>query len=229
MISFRSTTKCSLAAGSIVGLLATMICPLAEAFTLFETAALGPTGIADAGFEITNAQSVGARFEVTSPVTTSRVGAHLIDSAFPYVGNKQVYAAIIALSGPTDLPDSTILITPDVVGAALLPLPESSAEVSAPLSLSLQPGWYALQIGSWQFGASGWGVLTRNNIDIGRPDYYTRRDDQYSDTGMSDARLFVEAIPEPSAILLLVTGVADYPFLAQHRRPRPACTVLRER
>jgi hypothetical protein len=157
------------------------------------------------------------------------VGAHLIDSAFPYVGNKQVYAAIIALSGPTDLPDSTILITPDVVGAALLPLPESSAEVSAPLSLSLQPGWYALQIGSWQFGASGWGVLTRNNIDIGRPDYYTRRDDQYSDTGMSDARLFVEAIPEPSAILLLVTGVADYPFLAQHRRPRPACTVLRER
>ena len=116
MISFRSTTKCSLAAGSIVGLLATIICPLAEAFTLFETAALGPTGIADAGFEITNVQSVGARFEVTSPVTTTRVGAHLIDSAFPYVGNKQVYAAIIALSGPTDLPDSTILITPDVVG-----------------------------------------------------------------------------------------------------------------
>ena len=62
-------------------------------------------------------------------------------------------------------------------------------------------------------------MLTRNNIDIGRPDYYTRRNDQYSDSGMSDARLFVEAIPEPSAILLLVAGLAAYPFFRAASAP----------
>ena len=216
MSSFQLKSNHSLVALLPIALLLTaLISPPAQAYTLFETASLGPTGIDTGGMEISFVQSIGARFQVTSAATTTRVGAHLFDTTFEYVGNRQVYAAIVALSGPTDVPDSTILITPDVLGATLLTMPEISAEVSAPLSVSLEPGWYSLEIGSWQFGASGWGVLTRNNIDIGRPSFYRRLGSQYFDGGLSNVRLFVEAVPEPSGILLILSGLTTYAFLGR--------------
>ena len=176
---------------------------------MFESVLLGPTGIELSGWEVNYLQYVGVRFEVTAPATTTQVGTHLVIAPFAYYGNDKVFAALVELSGPEDLPDSVSLSTPDVLGAALLTLPILSAEVSAPLTVSLSPGWYSLVVGSGRFGASGFGVVTRNNFDVGRPSYFHRFGTRYFDVGgLSDIRLFVDAIPEPPTLpsILLALG-----------------------
>ena len=58
-----------------------------------------------------------------------------------------------------------------MLGAAELTFPAPSAEVFGDLSLSLDPGWYALAFGSGLFGTSGDGAAPLNNPDIGSPTY----------------------------------------------------------
>ena len=53
----------------------------------------------------------GARFSVAAPLATAGGCGNL-------GGTGQVFAAIVALSGPDDFPDSSDLSTPDIVGHA---------------------------------------------------------------------------------------------------------------
>ncbi len=77
----------------------------------------------------------------------------------------QVYAGVVALAGQFDIPDSTDLSTPDVVGVTLLTPISPSANVSANLVLTLPPGWYALVFGSGLFGATG-ALAINNNTPV---------------------------------------------------------------
>lgn len=138
----------------------------AGAQMIYESAALGPAGVLN-GSVIDDSQFLGVKFELTSQVTTARIGGH-----FAFDG--PIFGAVVALDGVADFPDSADLSTPDVLGVALLSLPGPSDEVSADLALTLEPGWYALVFGSGLFGATGWGVATDNNLDLGAPAYFFR-------------------------------------------------------
>ena len=81
------------------------------------------------------------------------------------------FGALVELSDGTDFPNSGDLSTPDVLGHALLTFPTSSDEVLGNLSLSLDPGWYALVFGSGLFGATTNGGAIRNGVDIDDPSY----------------------------------------------------------
>jgi hypothetical protein len=178
-----------------------------QADTLYESATLGPTGTAPGGLEVSSPQFVGSRFFVSGTPTTTRVGGHLYETQFQPLGNHQIFGALVALAGPTDVPDSFDLSTPDVLGSTLLTLQPLSNDVSAPLQVSLTPGWYAVIFGSGQFGATGHGAFTYNNTPVGNPDNFSRLGDQY--LSEADAmRMFVEAVPEPTGAMLAVTCLA---------------------
>jgi PKD domain/K319L-like, PKD domain/RTX calcium-binding nonapeptide repeat (4 copies) len=167
----------------------------------YETATLGETGVG-VGVGASTTQYVGARFEVAASVSIAEIGAHLTASG-------SIFGALIALSGPTDFPDSTDLSTSDVIGSVLIPPTYPSAEVTAPLALHLEPGWYAVMFGSGLFGADGIGSVTINNTDIGSPSYLRQTSGAYYDGGFQNARFFVRSeLPSSASATVTVNNVA---------------------
>lgn len=170
----------------------------------FETATLANTG-SGGGYTLAASQFLGARFEVSSGVTTNQAGGH-------FSGSGEIFGAIVRLTGPTDFPDSTDLSTPDVVGSTLITLGHPSNEFSAPLAAALTPGWYALVFGSGTLGATGSGSAAFNNNDIGTPSYFFASGGvtgNYSDGGFSRTRFFLSGgLGNSASIDLSVDNVA---------------------
>ena len=197
---------------ALLGTLTILCAPKARAVTIFESATLGPTG-QFSGVGVDAGNFLGVRFQISSPVTTGRIGGHFGRFEEP----QEIFAAVVALSGPLDFPDSALLSTPDVLGTALMPLPSPSDELSSQLVLSLTPGWYAMVFGWGLFGTAGGppipgGFAPSNNSDVGSPSYFSiaepmSADPVFSDGGFSNTRFFLETVPEPSLLLLLATGL----------------------
>jgi hypothetical protein len=192
----------------------------ADAGYIYESATLGTTGITS-GFNpsVDDRQFVGVRFDVTSTVTTGTIGGH-----FGGFGN--FFGAIVALSGPTDVPDSFSLSTPDVLGSTLINFPFPSDDTSAPLTLTLTPGWYALVFGSGLFAATGGGYAPVTNTDVGTPSFFFSRNfnDTWGEGGYDNARFFVTEAqartPEPSSVILLALGAMGVWGMRSLRRSR---------
>ena len=206
----------------------------ASAEIIFESGTLGPTeltlddfgGILEPnGSFVSDFAFTGVRFELIQPVVTTRVGGHFVidpghDDSF--------FGAIVRLDDGTDFPDSGNLSTPDVLGETLLTFPYASTEVFADLTLSLEPGWYALVFGSGLFEATGQGGALANNSDIGSPSYIAFRkfvpNSQWIDFStlpgpFANFRLVVEGkvIPEPNSIVAIAIM---FPLLLCARRAR---------
>jgi hypothetical protein len=158
-----------------VGVMLSLSTQLSAAI-LYESGTLGPTGVTwqqaidgDVPGENVNPNAFsGVRFELTQPVMTTRIGGHVVG---PPNSGATFFAAIVALDGENDFPDSNDLSTADLLGSTVIEFPEPSAEVFGNLSLSLDPGWYALIFGSGLLGAQGSGGVLSNSLDIGNPDY----------------------------------------------------------
>ncbi|MCH8048210.1 MAG: tandem-95 repeat protein, partial [Planctomycetes bacterium] len=124
---------------------------------IYESTQQGASG-GGGGSNIDAAQFLASRFFVDATIRTGRIGGEIGGNSA--AGNGMLFAAIVALSGPDDLPDSVDLSTPDVVGHALLPLDTSDIFgdlIAAPLDIELARGWYAMVYGSGKFGATGSG------------------------------------------------------------------------
>ena len=189
---------------------------LATAATIFESATLGPTGVTwqqaldgvVQGSGISSTVFSGVRFELTQPVITTQIGGHVFS---PNGGS--FFGAIVALDDENDFPDSGDLSTSDVLGHTELTFPVLSEEAFGDLSLTLQPGWYALAFGSGLFGATGNGGMPLNNPDIGEPTYIAFQPG--SGVGwvnlvgfLSDFRFVVKGnvVPEPTSIVIFALG-----------------------
>ena len=191
----------------------------ARAATVFESGTLGPTGISFADIENLTVPGTfmpsrdlrGVRFELTQPVVTSQVGGH-----FAGQSGGTFFGAIVKLDGQNDFPNSTTLFTPDVLGLTMLEFPSTSADVYGNLTLSLEPGWYALVFGSGLFGASGFGASVRNGSDIGDPEYifYPSKlawlDLDDVTTSPINHRFVVNGsvVPEPNALVIALLVLA---------------------
>lgn len=194
----------------------------ATAATIFESGTLGPTGIPRGvvpGANVSSDVFNGVRFELATPVITTQVGGHFVGS----VGTTDtLFGAIVKLADENDYPDSADLSTPDVLGSTKLTFPEPSAEVFGDLSLSLDPGWYALVFGSGLFGASGNGAMPLNNPDIGNPTYigFQSGTGWFNLSTLSDAFEFEDyrfvvkgtAIPEPATVAIALMAFFSYLF-----------------
>jgi hypothetical protein len=124
---------------------------------IHESTAHGGSG-GGGGSAFTPSGFLASRFFIDEAFRTTRIGGE-IGGEFG-AGNSKVFAAIVALTGPDDFPDSVDLSTPDVLGHALLPVPEDGLSFlnDAELTVNLTPGWYAIVYGSGRFGATGIGI-----------------------------------------------------------------------
>jgi len=169
---------------------------------IFESAASGPTGQVSGAYNVVDSASfLGVNFQITSTVTTGSVGGHLND----FDEGAPIFGAIVALDGPSDVPNSSDLSSGDLLGAALIAPLDPSENVAGNLRLRLTPGWYALVLGSGRFGASGEAGAWSNNIPDGRSQIYAiRQSDGLVIPQSAGARLFVASSPVPS-----FTRIAD--------------------
>ena len=101
--------------------------------------------------------------------------------------------------------------------------PSPSAEVFGNVSVSLNPGWYAVVFGSGLFGTGGIGAAVRNGADIGNPSYIAFDPnlgwfnlDIFQDF-FDNNRFVVKGsfVPEPSTFSLVLPTL-----LGLYRRPR---------
>jgi hypothetical protein len=89
-------------------------------------------------------------FQVTETIEDPEVGMY-----FETYTWTQVFAAIVALDGEFDVPDSINLSTPDLVDTAIFDVPATGSaggDRSGVMPVTLQPGWYALGFGTGAFG-----------------------------------------------------------------------------
>jgi hypothetical protein len=200
----------------------------ADPIRIYESAELGPTGQTNLGFAIFEGQFVGLRFPVLTPTEITHIGGHFGGSG----DDETIFGAIVRLSSSSDLPDSADLSTNDVLKATVLHLSRPSRDFTAPLSLTVEAGWYAVIFGSGLFGATGGGGFGTDNIVTNPINGFIQSGGilhpaSYGSIGgrFGDPRVFVDGtpltpVPEPGTLLLLGTGAAA--ILAGSRRRRSA-------
>ena len=177
---------------------------------VFESALLGPTGL-DRGASINEAQFLGTRFRLESPATARRIGGHFFGNV---TGPGDIFGAIVPLSDTGELPSEFDLSGAQApAGHTLITLPggtPASDEFAGDLVLDLDPGHYALLFGSGLFGATGFGGAPRGDPSVGDPSYFVVDDGQIFEGGFSDARFFVDTVPEPSTLVCALIALACY-------------------
>ncbi len=122
---------------------------------IYESATLGPTGEIS-GISIFTKQILGSRFSVSQTVEVTEIGGH-IGGSVP----GGIFGAIVQLSGP--LPSGSPFDVGEVIAFTTFSPNRPSTDISAPLSVILPPGDYALVFGSGLFGATGSGSMPPNN------------------------------------------------------------------
>ncbi|MGB0716524.1 MAG: DUF7453 family protein, partial [Phycisphaerae bacterium] len=175
-----------------------------HASVIFESATSGPTGQGDgAGLLVSDTFNMAVNFEVTESVLTGRVGAHVLGLG----GNEPVFAAIVGVSGPVSPPSAVDLAAADLRGVTILAPSDLSDNISGNLRVVLEPGWYALVIGTNQFGATGEAALLGNNDLVGDPLIYgIRQSDGKIITQSSSVRFFVDSMPLPAFEMVVDTS-----------------------
>lgn len=185
-------------------------------------------------------QFFGVDFTITSPSEVTAVGGS-IGNFGPNTGS--IFAAILPLVRGTALPASAPpgkTLGEEVEATALAAVtfvPGTSMNASAPLSLELQPGNYALVFGSGAFGADGvaffGGVIDHTR---GEPRYIDSAGDNWGGGTVGDVvscsdgtdnclRLSVfgvgngeNLVPEPTTLGLFGVGLAGVAATRRKRR-----------
>ena len=206
---------------ALVILLSGFTSAAAEPVRLLETDGFFP-GDGAGGYAINEEQYVGVRFFLSTPVITSSVGGQF-GTHFPTV---DMFAALVRLSGPMDVPDSTALDTPDVLGATLLRVaPDPSRmndDFAAAITTELTDGWYALIFGAGgPFGSSvgPLEVAATNGLTVPFetwPFFLVRPTlDVFEEIPNRQLRFFLDGrvapapVPEPTTLsLLILSGAA---------------------
>ena len=171
--------------------------PPGPQYRLFETArALPPDDNSYQGSVVDSTFYQGVNFEVVRPTRISSIGGQLVGGA-----PGQVFAAIVQLNDRNGAPNPTDFSGSDVLGTTLIDLPgfgSSPTDSSAPLDLTLQPGFYGLWFGSGKFGATGDTILSSENDPVGSWATWSLRQPEGERNFFSNQlRMFVDAASEP--------------------------------
>jgi len=144
--------------GGFICLVMVFIVPgqIAEAdYVIHESATMGPPG-QDYGVVVGAEQFAGARFYIDRRLEVTQIGGHINQV---YVG-ADFFGAIVSLSGPSDLPDGYPFTYSEVVASTVFDPYYFSTDYRTPLSVELNPGYYALVFGTDALGsANGYGIM----------------------------------------------------------------------
>ena len=150
-------------------LLAAPISGPSRAAVILETAAPGPTPFGSGATALGSHQWMAARFSLDTRTRITRVGGHLRGAGTNDLNT--LFAAVVTLDGPEAKPFLGTTTDPsagidlnDVVAHTVFDLPSyASTHVTLPLTMTIEPGDYALVFGSGLFGATGSGAMPGNN------------------------------------------------------------------
>ncbi|MCA9198488.1 MAG: tandem-95 repeat protein, partial [Planctomycetales bacterium] len=133
----------------------------------FASAAADPT-LSASTTSINDTNYYGVRFEISETTRIDRVGANLQSA-----GGSGPFAALVALDGPSDYPDSLDLTTSDLITTTVIAVePGHMGDAFADVDVTLQPGWYALVLGSGRFNATGVTNLRLGHPPVGSPSVF---------------------------------------------------------
>lgn len=201
-----------------------------QAATLtLESATLGSTG-QTGGLSLDEEQFYGWRFQLNKTFQVTHIGGHLLGGALSsgvLVRGYDIFGAIISLENADALPRGTPFLPKEVLATTILTTSFPSSEILVPLSVTLDPGNYALVFGSGLFGASGVGAMPNYSDQSDIPptslaSYFTwsagegfnpPRWRNGTEGGSSRTRFvvtgeFAEPVPEPTSLVALLAGGA---------------------
>lgn len=182
-----------------------------HAAIIHESATLGPTGNT-LGNTVASTQFMGSRFTLNQTMVIDHIGGHLRQFE-----NGSLFGAIVRLTSPTALPIGTPFDLGEVLAHTTFTTTFLSSDLLIPLSVTLNPGNYALIFGSGLFGATGIGSMALTNTDIPGSDSYFFWDGRtfqnsvprWRNNSLNNLRFVVTGnpIPEPGTMLLVATGI----------------------
>jgi hypothetical protein len=189
-----------------------------HAATIYQSATY--TGNDTGAYTVQAGAYFGAAFSLSQQTQITGIGGEF--GGFP---DGTIFGAIVSLASlssfPTASPDNLASIA---LGNTVFSVPQATAvDVTAPLSLLLGPGTYAVIFGSGQFGANGSAGLGDLNSPVGSSHLFSSVfDPSWSSLNDPGVRVFVEGIetPLPAALPLMATGLAFLGFGAYRRRKR---------
>lgn len=115
---------------------------------IHESATMGAYGqLSGWGFD--DQTFYGSRFYVEVPTEVTAIGGHLLD----YIEGS-IFGVIVSLSGYNALPQGGPFYSWEVMASTTFELSDVSMDFRVPLSVTLEPGYYALVFGAGRFGAS---------------------------------------------------------------------------
>lgn len=175
-------------------------------------------------------QAFGVRFQITQPVQVTAVGVALYGNEI----SSGLFGEIFPLSGPTSFPLSDPYSSVGL-GRAQFTFSSQLADVSAPLSVTLSLGYYALVVGMADEGEAGIPMTGTDNPGFGQGSYiaYLGGDSfpsppfprwQTVSAGMRfllRSEVNASEIPEPLSLFLMGWGLMLLPALAARARRAP--------
>jgi hypothetical protein len=205
-----------------------LACLPAHAGIIFQSATLGPTGQSwGNGYDIAGGTDLAVRFQLLSTYDVTAVGGDFVSVGS--VPNGTIFAAIVAIGGPTAFPDTPGSFTP--LASATFTAPSSSADMRVALPVTLGPGYYALIFGGGRFGATGNALAPYTNTDVSGVSYFagvgvSDPGSYWQNGGFSGTRFVVEGnlsqgpgtVPEPGTGVLWVGGGLWLAWLKRRNR-----------
>jgi len=121
--------------------------------TVFESHAPGDFG----GGLAVGTNPVGVTFRLLQRTALSEIGIHARGN-----GTQTVYGALYRIATPDTVPD--VAGDNRLVGTTLLQPAATNTDVAGPLAATLEPGWYAITVGTGRYGATAatWAVTLPN-------------------------------------------------------------------
>jgi hypothetical protein len=225
--SFSFTPKMrGLAAAAFTSLM--LVAPVGAA-TVYESATY--TGVDNGDYTLSNNDIIGAAFQIIAPTQVTAIGAQ-----FGCCNGGTIFGAIIPLASLTAVPSvasnslnsvdlaHTVFSVPSLGGFG-------AQQQSVPLSVILQPGFYAVVFGSGQFGASGFAGLGQDNTLVGSPEFirsffdtdWSATNDPVTGRFSDGMRIFVEGdaiseTPLPAAMPMFAGGAGLLGWIGLRRR-----------
>ena len=185
-----------------------------EAGIIYESAELGSTGltggsVSSIGYKSNNSTTyyAGARFHLDYEAEVTAIGGHFY---LDLTSNGNLFGAIISLSGPDVYPSSVPFETLEVMASTVFVPNYPSTDYRTALSVTLDPGDYAVVFGTGELGASG-GFMRApiTTLNPGNEGDIINWNDTIGWSSGSAARYAVEGtvfVPEPATILLVGLG-----------------------
>ena len=166
----------------------------AGAAIIYESATMGPTG-QTSGYIVDSYDFIGSRFYVSQPTQVTAIGGHLVTYT-----SGGIFGAIVRLYSSTDLPNGIPFDSLDVAAYKVFIPSYTSSDFRTSLSVTLQPGYYALVFGSGLYDADGSALMPIGGQSyIGSPTYFAW--DNYE---------WFEAVPVQERFVVEGTVITNY-------------------